>query len=368
MTSKNNFWGGGGYAAIGYQMIRTVDIRHFRCYEHLAINDVGRLNVITGDNGSGKTSLLEAIFLPLSAGSEVAMRLRQQRGMDGIFSASARKIEESLWGDFFHQYDMKRPVSITLKGDGDESRSLTIARGRSGVTLPLDLDSSNQSTISAPISFTWKNAAGHEAVVVPQFSEGKLTFPDTGEDMPDFFYIPALGVIGTSENAQRFSDLSKANKQEQFVKIFTKEFENILGMNLEMNAGSPAIYVTVKGAGNKIPLPNLSTGVNRMVAILLAIASRPKSIVLVDEIENGIHYSHHSFMWKAIIDLIKQNDSQLFVSSHSAECLQALGENLARNKIDAQMWQTASRDNNFSVRQVAEKSLTLALKYGDEVR
>jgi hypothetical protein len=42
-----------------------------------------------------------------------------------------------------------------------------------------------------------------------------------------------------------------------------------------MNAGSPAIYATIRGSKNKISLPNLSSGINRMMAILLAIASHP---------------------------------------------------------------------------------------------
>lgn len=358
----------GNDGATGFQMIRTIDVQNFRCYDRLLINDVGRLNVITGDNGTGKTSLLEAIFLPLSAGSEVAARLRQQRGMDTLFAATPRKIEESLWGDFFHNYDMQQAISICLSGDGDEARSLQIARGRAGVTLPMDLGAGNQPIISAPISFTWRNAAGHEAVVVPQIAEGKLSFPDTGEDMPDFFFIPALGVISASENAQRFSDLSKINRQENLVRLFTEEFDNIVNLNIEMNAGAPSIFVTVKGSSHKIPLPNISSGINRMMAIFLAIASRPRSIVLVDEIENGIHHSHHEFMWKAIINLLNENESQLFVSSHSAECLDALGTGLKRQKVDARLWQTVQRRGRYEIHEVSGKSLQLALQYGDEIR
>ena len=55
------------YAPTGFQMIRTISIAGYRCFEHVAINDVTRLNVIVGDNGSGKTSLLEATFMALSA-------------------------------------------------------------------------------------------------------------------------------------------------------------------------------------------------------------------------------------------------------------------------------------------------------------
>jgi AAA15 family ATPase/GTPase len=47
-------------------MIHSIDIRNFRCFERLEIGNCRRINLLVGDNGSGKTALLEAIFLALS--------------------------------------------------------------------------------------------------------------------------------------------------------------------------------------------------------------------------------------------------------------------------------------------------------------
>jgi predicted ATP-dependent endonuclease of OLD family len=74
-------------------------------------------------------------------------------------------------------------------------------------------------------------------------------------------------------------------------------------------------------------------------------------------------------MWRAIIKLLKQNASQLIVSTHSAECLRALGDAIGgKRHVDAKMWQTVKRDREFTIHTVSGKSLALALKYGDEVR
>ena len=105
-------------------MIRTISVENFRCYRSLKIDKCERLNVIVGDNGSGKTALLEAMFLALAASTEVAVRLRQQRGMDGTFGGTTRRIEQALWGDFFHDYDSANPIKIALAGDGQDNRSL----------------------------------------------------------------------------------------------------------------------------------------------------------------------------------------------------------------------------------------------------
>jgi AAA15 family ATPase/GTPase len=80
-------------------MIRSIEIERFRGFESLSIPKCGRVNVIVGDNGSGKTALLEAIFLALGVSTELPLRFRQQRGLEGLFSGSTHSIEEAIYGD-----------------------------------------------------------------------------------------------------------------------------------------------------------------------------------------------------------------------------------------------------------------------------
>src|ERR1700674_1776235 len=97
--------GSDGYVPTGYQMIRTIEIRNFRCFKQLKIESVSRLNVVVGDNGSGKTALTGAIFLPLSTSAQLGARFRLQRGLDMSFNATRRRIEDAIWGDLFHKFN-----------------------------------------------------------------------------------------------------------------------------------------------------------------------------------------------------------------------------------------------------------------------
>jgi predicted ATPase len=137
----------------GLQMIRTVDIRRFRCFERLRIEDCARINVIVGDNGVGKTSLLEALFLALGSSAEIGIRFRQQRGLDGTFSGDVRRIEEAIWRDLFFELDWQRSIEIELVGDGPEARSLTIHMGPSQLTIPLEMAGKEEESRTAPILF-----------------------------------------------------------------------------------------------------------------------------------------------------------------------------------------------------------------------
>ena len=99
-------------------MIRSIDVRNFRCFERLQIDDCERINVIVGDNGSGKTALLEALFLALGTTTELVVRYRQQRGLGGAYSGPSRRVEEAIWRDFFYKRDWRRTISVELSGDG----------------------------------------------------------------------------------------------------------------------------------------------------------------------------------------------------------------------------------------------------------
>ena len=46
--------------------------------------------------------------------------------------------------------------------------------------------------------------------------------------------------------------------------------------------------------------------------------------MLIDEIENGIHHSKLKNIWKAIIEIVKEEKIQLFITTHDKESIEAL--------------------------------------------
>ena len=60
------------YCASGYQMVDSVNIRNFRSFSDVKIDGCRRINIIVGENGSGKTALLEALFLAAGVSPELA--------------------------------------------------------------------------------------------------------------------------------------------------------------------------------------------------------------------------------------------------------------------------------------------------------
>jgi hypothetical protein len=83
------------------------------------------------------------------------------------------------------------------------------------------------------------------------------------------------------------------------------------------------------GLTRLIPMALMGEGMRRVLSIVLAVANASGGVVLIDEIENGLHYSVQKKVWQAISQAARQADVQVFATTHSWECLRAAHEAFA---------------------------------------
>ena len=128
------------YRASGYQMVDSVSIQNFRSFNDVKIDNCRRINIIVGENGSGKTALLEALFLAAGVSPELAMRTRTWRGFDGgMMSGSHEDLHQALWADLFHKFQTSKSALVSLKGSTEHTRSVVVrlhSRGHVRVKPP----------------------------------------------------------------------------------------------------------------------------------------------------------------------------------------------------------------------------------------
>ena len=87
-------------------------------------------------------------------------------------------------------------------------------------------------------------------------------------------------------------------------------------------SGVPMIWGDI-GLPELVPLQVMGEGMTRIARAILAISVAPKGIVLIDEIENGLHHSILPKVWEAIEKAARQFDTQIFATTHSFECMEA---------------------------------------------
>jgi AAA15 family ATPase/GTPase len=62
------------------------------------------------------------------------------------------------------------------------------------------------------------------------------------------------------------------------------------------------------GLSRKIPIPYMGEGISKLLSYILAIMTTQNGIVLIDEIENGLHYSVLPDIWKAMLIAAKSSN------------------------------------------------------------
>jgi hypothetical protein len=317
--------------APGYLMAKSVEINNFRGFKKVRLEDCRRINVIVGENGSGKTALMEAIFLAAGTNAEIAYRLRPLRGFTDQIAGQHREIERSIWGDLFYEHNFKNTVLIKLRGSPAKDRQRTHDRSVSinfqdrNVKVPHSKKSKDAGW--APVGFVWR---GHNDNLIyqstPQIVDGKVTNLTGPPTQLNAAFWAANHTYSASETVNRFSELSRMSKAQEMIGNFTSQFTQISDLSIEMNAGSPMIYAKLEGQDEKLPLSLISGGINKLSSILFAMPLYSGGILLIDEIENGFFYLRLPEIWRSLMFFAEQYDVQIFASTHSRECLDALVE------------------------------------------
>jgi hypothetical protein len=117
------------------------------------------------------------------------------------------------------------------------------------------------------------------------------------------------------------------SNQEDFLNASLQQFDNnMLALKAIPIQGSTVFKLKLKDRDDLILLSSFGEGINRYIAILSAIWASKDGYLLIDEIENGIHYTNYPKLWKLIFEASKLANCQLFITTHSKECIEAFNE------------------------------------------
>lgn len=102
---------------------------------------------------------------------------------------------------------------------------------------------------------------------------------------------------------------------------------------------------------------------------MLKMATNLQSVVLVDEIENGIYYKHKVPIWRGILDLARNSNSQMFLSTHDEEWLNALVEADTNGLDDVAIWRLERTENGVPVlKQFTGSALKASSEFDGDIR
>jgi AAA15 family ATPase/GTPase len=168
--------------------------------------------------------------------------------------------------------------------------------------------------------------------------------------------------------AERFATIQLEADEPLLVKILNIVEPRLTSISMVYVAGNPILHGTI-GRNRPVPIPLMGEGIARLAELAIHIADARGGIVLVDEIENGFHYSVLPMLWKTIAEAAHHFDVQLFCTSHSRECILAAHEAFAESKsYDFRLDRLETEDGATKAVTYNRKTLTAAVEADFEVR
>jgi AAA15 family ATPase/GTPase len=310
-------------------MIENLTIKNFRGFKEVVIKSLNKINLISGKNNVGKTALLEAFFLLLgSKNAEIPMRLNTFRSLTPV-SLNA----DDLWGWLFYNRSLEQKIELKCKDSRNTTHTVTITLGTPEFTTKTEQstfinDISNTTNILNKIlKISYSNSKGISSESQAKINQNNIEMINAPGDLPFPFSIYLASNIQTNpqENAKRFSNLEVMGQHEELLESL-KIIEPRLNQLSVSYANGIANIVGDFGFKPMMPISYMGDGINRLLSILLAITTVKNGCLLVDEMENGFHYSVMPQVWQAISDLSTRLNVQVIATTHSLEFVRSASQ------------------------------------------
>ncbi len=374
--------------------ISTLTIENFRAFRHLRIERLGRVNLITGRNNTGKSSVLEALRILASDASPAVifsiLRFREEdaaeteepaRALDpeGVFQLS------SLFHGFPQFSDKPEPIVIasnggvrpmklrmelgwfsekrepdgsirlvpqqeTLFDEGEALPSLVIEAG--GVRRVLPLESMQR----YPSSYRRSHWARMDIADEPR--------------LPSVFVSPYAGEQ-TATLGPLWDKIALSDRERDVVdalRIIDPEIAAVSMVGGEGPRRTRTAIVRTVTFSRPVPLRSFGDGLNRLFSIILSLVNAKNGLLLVDEFENGLHHTVQADAWRAVFRLAERLDTQVVATSHSWDCIEAFQKAANENPEEGVLIRLSHKGEDIIPTLFREDELAVAARERIEVR
>ncbi|MCR4317920.1 MAG: AAA family ATPase [Planctomycetes bacterium] len=312
--------------------ISSLTVEGYRCLRKLKIEGLGRVNLITGGNNSGKTSVLDALLLLASNGSSgLYNNIRQilnNREEDG---GNVKEFEQLSDDELFSKvsglftgypgltYNLT-PIRISARGSETERelklavklmRGNEIDPGVPGIEFMIE----NEYT-TVPVNGILRQPVGDRGPAFIQLSDGPPGFK--------CIYIPPGGFSRTGLLGALWDNI-QIQGDDSLVIDALKSIAHDISRVFFITDDKRGRIAFVKSDRyiKAVPLKSFGDGLNRLFGIALSLVNAKGGFLLIDEFENGLHYSVQYDIWRMIFETAKRLNVQVFATTHSLDAVES---------------------------------------------
>ena len=369
----------------------NLTIKGFRGIRELTIPQLGRVNLITGKNNTGKSSVLEALRIFVS-NAELSvihniLAFREEdsdRHKDGqnIFYVEGMTSLSALFRGFPGRLEETHPIAISSM---DKSGPMVLELNVSEVSDLLEPDGSHSLAKGQPVLL--RGGEPGLALIVKTEDNTRIQplgvgyvswfpsshgFPvDTVSSRVSCVLVRPNSGERTEWLANQWDAISLTPKEKQVVealRIIDSRIDAISIIGIQRHRAHRRAIVRAEGISRPVPLRSFGDGMNRLFEIALSLASAEGGVLLIDEFENGLHYSVQPDVWRMIFNMSERLNIQVFATTHSRDTVEAFQKAAAESPEEGALIHLTSRNDDIIPTVFTEEELAIVARDNIEVR
>jgi AAA domain, putative AbiEii toxin, Type IV TA system/AAA ATPase domain len=326
--------------------ISTLQVKRFRSLRDLTVGPFGQVNLITGKNNAGKSSLLEAIRILVTEGATSTLQnilnyreegVNNPSDVEQILSPDDTSSYSSLFTDFPNIGGCSEPFTVSNHDEDGESAQKTISIRVGWFSERTDPETGRR-VISAEDYDLFGESIGFPALEIEAPNRRRIMridsqrpyrrmISESGEGSPTpCIFLDPFSSRSTSQLGNLWDSIALTDAEKEVVtalKIISPDIEAVSMIGSDSGSRSRTAIAKSHKYPTPIPLRTFGDGVNRLFGIILSLSSAKGGVLLVDEIENGLHHSILTKVWKVIFQMARTLNVQVFATSHSWDCIES---------------------------------------------
>ncbi len=367
-------------------VLNSLEIREFRAFKHLQIERLGRVNLIVGKNNVGKSSVLEALRLYAQRGNPALLwNLLRSRDESRISLQREGGVLEQLESIKHLFYGRNKELKSSIRIGPKDSEKQVLSILIDVVQQQLALFTPNQDMVDDlfPNDSIDNSDTLSYGIYITYGSDRRMYLLDKGGSLVGrkaelgikSLFIPAEGLLKHQQGIF-WDNIALTDLEDQVIqslRIIAPDIERFAfisdGDRTTERTSERYPVVILSDSPSRIPLRSLGEGMNRMLGIALALINARDGILLVDEIESGLHYSVQADMWRLVFETARRLNIQVFATTHSWDCIQGFQEAAQEDQqSDGFLIRLGRKQENIVATVYNEEELAIATREQIEVR
>lgn len=352
---------------------KSIHIERFRRLENLRLDDLGSVNLLVGKNNSGKTSVLEALAVmsdPFSPFNWINTAWERE-----LKSARTPVLEVLNWM-FAHKsprnngYEGAAIIEgvwssghpLRIEANYHEFRELTLQPELAGASdseneEPSEYAADLRISVKGVSSISLNSGRDIDDQITHEFRGGRFHVSEEKmAQLPHQFVSP----VSHRTNRQLLAALDQVlgeRLKDDVVRLMQKLAPDVEDIEIRSPQGRGAVVHLYHSGIGHVPLTVEGDGMRRALAFASAVTLAKNGVLLLDEVETALHPDALAGIFRFLVDVCRQQNVQLFVTTHSLEAVDAMLASVGDEVSDLVAYHLPPRGSDQTVYRLGGKSI-----------